>query len=696
MPISPYANCPCGSGKQFKWCCQPYYSFVERALHQLEQKQPAVAEQTVAQLVERFPNVPQAWGYQAQVLFLNNKLEEADAVLQRAFDLDPNFAFGHWLRGLMRLEEGEPVGALMLFRKTAELLDANAKEIQAQVHSRIAELELQFNRPVAARAAMDRALHFAPQAQELRQAFDSVFGSESRLPEVARRAYSLRQITGRSPDEWVKTLESTATGKLTDALKAFEPIAESSADNPAAWFNLGLIRAWLGDNHRAVEAINRSIDLETDEPRAEDAGALTEVLRMGLGMELETDYLEHRAFMQVREADSVGKALNDWGQSGRMIVVNADREQGIFSALILEDTPDLGVGVGTPVARLQSYMVLDGHTVRFWHSSRTTLDRTVDEFRGKVTVAVTEPQYDVGSAQFGDVVAEVMLFPTRDGADPEQVDAKMRDRAREFFEDTWIRRYLKSLGGATPLDAAGHPTARKRLPGVIRFMQECLGGAAPRADGQPSKPLYDFDRLRRKLGLTAGISAVGAEIDFDTMSAASLGGVSADMLSDEQVGQAFRAALRLDAPDLASGFARQAAGRISIADRYPFFNHLIRSARDEGKSNDVLRLLGEAEHADTATNGGLRAIDYGLARGQALARSGDVAGAYAAFKEIVTRSPKQLRLFGPAAESMLGKKEGAKAMEFAEAGLKEARAQNNRDAEQQFLELTAAAKKQTG
>ena len=143
MAINPYAACPCGSGKQFKWCCQPYYGYVEKALTQHEKGQPAAAEQTLDQLVTKFPKVPQAWGFQAQVLFLNDKREAADAALQKAFDLDPNFAYGFWLRGLMRLDEGETVGALLLFRKTAELLDPNAADVQAQVHSRIAELELQ-------------------------------------------------------------------------------------------------------------------------------------------------------------------------------------------------------------------------------------------------------------------------------------------------------------------------------------------------------------------------------------------------------------------------------------------------------------------------------------------------------------------------------------------------------------------------
>src|SRR5262245_2131882 len=695
MAINPYASCPCGSGKQFKWCCQPYYGYVEKALSQHEKGQRAAAEQTLAQLVAQFPKVPQAWGYQAQILFLNDKREDADAALQKAFDLDPNFAYGLWLRGLMRLEEGETLGALMLFRKTAELLDPNAKEVQAQVHSRIAELELQANRPVAARAALDRARHFAPQVQELKQAFESVFGPESRLPEAARQAYTFRQAAAEKGERWGPALESPASGKLTDALKALEGMVEAHPSDPAAWFNFGLTRAWLGDNPRALEVLNKSLDLETDETRLEETGALAEVLRCGHGLERETDYIEHRAYMQIRDPEAVGKTLNEWGKAGRLVVVNADREQGIFSALLLEETPDLGVGVGTPVARLQSYFVIDGDVVRWWHSNRAMLDEAIQEVRAKAGAGLSDPQFETGSAQFGDVVAEIMLFPTREGADPEQVEQKMRERAREFFEETWLRRPLRSLNGASPLDAAGHPTAKKRLPGVIRFMEECLGGASPRADGQTARPMYDFDRRRRKLGLTAA-PAAGADLDFDTMSAADLGGLKPETLSDEQVGQGFGAALRLDAMELAAGFARSAVGRPSIADRYPFFKVLIRAAQDEGRPDEVLRWLGDAEAADAATNAGRRRNEIDLARGQIRARTGDLAAAYAVFKEIVGRSPTDLRFFAPAAEAMLGKREGAKALEFAEAGLKEARAQNNRDAEQQFLELVGAAKKQAG
>ena len=53
-------------------------------------------------------------------------------------------------------------------------------------------------------------------------------------------------------------------------------------------------------------------------------------------------------------------------------------------------------------------------------------------------------------------------------------------------------------------------------------------------------------------------------------------------------------------------------------------------------------------------------------------------------------------LAGSAAEAMLGARQGRAAKQFAEQGLGQARAQNNRDTEGYFLELIEAAKRQGG
>jgi len=47
-----------------------------------------------------------------------------------------------------------------------------------------------------------------------------------------------------------------------------------------------------------------------------------------------------------------------------------------------------------------------------------------------------------------------------------------------------------------PIDAVGHATLKKKLRGVVQFIQDCAAG------GIVGK--YDFDLLRRKLGLLGG------------------------------------------------------------------------------------------------------------------------------------------------------------------------------------------------
>lgn len=283
----------------------------------------------------------------------------------------------------------------------------------------------------------------------------------------------------------------------------------------------------------------------------------------------------------------------------------------------------------------------------------------------------------------------------------------MKEHARNYFEETWIHRPLKALGGVPPIDAAGHPAYQKRLLGVVRFVEECFRSSSPRVQVQEGEKvtaidLYDFDRLRRKLGLTTGgAPAAPAETgpDLEALSAAELAGVEAEKLTDEQLARAFRAALKLDARDLAGKFAQYLTGRpvnAAIPDRYPFYNHLLQLAQADNDPERILAILDAAEKADAEGNEGRRQPDYALRRGQTLARRGEADKAHAIFTELLNKAPEELKYYGPATETMLGQKKGQWALEFAERGLAKARSQNNRDSEQYFMELAAAARKQVG
>jgi tetratricopeptide (TPR) repeat protein len=176
-----------------------------------------------------------------------------------------------------------------------------------------------------------------------------------------------------------------------------------------------------------------------------------------------------------------------------------------------------------------------------------------------------------------------------------------------------------------------------------------------------------------------------------------LAGLGVEQLSDDQLEQAYQTAQKLDAQDLAANFARTLVARPprpGRADRFPWYSHLVQRALSEGRSDEALEVLNQAQSFDTAHNEGRRQNDYELRRGQVHAKRSEAEQAHDVFQRLIERDPSNLRYRGDATEEMLSLKQGKWALHFAEQGLAAARKQNNRDQEHYFLELAAAAKKQ--
>src|SRR5262245_3459373 len=135
MALNPYDPCPCGSGKKLKWCCQPISALIDKAFQQDADGQHDAALRTMDEVCAQYPDKPEVWCRTAQLLYPMGRPEAAEATLQKAFDLDPNYPFGHYLRGHFRHFEGEIPGALLLFRKAAEVYDPVARNMLGQIYS---------------------------------------------------------------------------------------------------------------------------------------------------------------------------------------------------------------------------------------------------------------------------------------------------------------------------------------------------------------------------------------------------------------------------------------------------------------------------------------------------------------------------------------------------------------------------------
>src|SRR5262249_10052383 len=162
MPLDPYAPCPCGSGKKFKWCCQNIFVDIERAFEQAEQDQFEAALRIMDGVTKAHPDNAEAWGRKAQLLLMEGRAEEGEKVLEQAFKINPNYPLGLLIKARLRFGEGELPGALILARRAAESFDPEAHDYLSQVYQIIAEAEMARNRPVAAHAALRLLVRYQP------------------------------------------------------------------------------------------------------------------------------------------------------------------------------------------------------------------------------------------------------------------------------------------------------------------------------------------------------------------------------------------------------------------------------------------------------------------------------------------------------------------------------------------------------
>jgi tetratricopeptide (TPR) repeat protein len=700
MALDLYEPCSCGSGKKFKWCCQPIFANINRAWEQEASGQHEAALRLMDEVVREHGGNPEAWGQKARLLLSQGKVEEAENALQKAFDLNPNYPAGLLLRAYIRFHEGETRGALLLARRAAEAYHPDARPPLAEVYLIIFECEMRMNRPVAARAALRLAQRFSPGEEEVNKSFEELFGPEGRLPAAARRDYTFRtSVPTRSVGTRGEAYASGSldTPRLSDLVRVFEPQTKENSNDAAAWFNLGLAHAWLGDNAAALEALGRYVELEADENAAAEAAALMEVLRCGQGLEDEGDYQEHAFTYQFRDPQPIVNLLQEWERGQRLVPLQTQQE-GMFMGLVLELSTAGLITVGAPAAdagRLGGYVVILGNLLQFTSPLKEPFERLRDEVRQRLSLGLTELQERRLPMQFQDVSAEALLFPLKQADDKAQ---RVLEHVQKHYEETWIHRPRRALSGNTPLDAAAHPMLRKHLRGVIQFLQDCSKG------GMIAN--YDFDRLRRKLGLIRAESvseeksstyASGSVGDISSMGTAELAALSPTNLSDEQLEQAYQAAVQLDAEELAANFARQLIARPvspQRQDRFPWYSYLAQYAMRSGDKDAALDYINDGEKADCEHNEGRRRNDYELRRGQVHVKRGEVEQAAEVFQRLIERVPGNLRYRGSAAESMLSLRQPARALRFAEEGVAAARQANDRDSEQYLLELATAAKKQ--
>src|SRR5439155_23574188 len=132
-----------------------------------------------------------------------------------------------------------------------------------------------------------------------------------------------------------------------------------------------------------------------------------------------------------------------------------------------------------------------------------------------------------------------------------------------------------------------------------------------------------------------------AKREITAMNAAELAGLDVAALSTDDLDRAMRAALKLDARDLAVAFAQAGVGRPfdpAKPDRYPMYAVLITGAVSEGDTAKALQYANDGAWYDGERNEGRRATEYGLRKAQLYAKAKDADKAAAEFDALIART----------------------------------------------------------
>ena len=290
-------------------------------------------------------------------------------------------------------------------------------------------------------------------------------------------------------------------------------------------------------------------------------------------MEEQADYIEYSDLYQVRSPEPFFNFLDQWQKQVRLVAVQANQEQGIVTGLVLERLPSLTPELAaTRLPKLGAYMMLVGDTLRLWHTDAAALGQIARKCskrwgrpclrRGRNAVPPTSP------TSLPRRWSSPSPPPTR-----RRRSAGCCEHIERFFEEKWIHRPLQSLNRIPPLDAAGHAMLRKKLVGVVQFLQECAAG------GQVQS--YDFDRLRRKLGLLpdsaakAAPAAAGQHPDLMAMSAGELAGLQSRRAGGRATGAGLPGRPETRRPRAGRPFCPfpggAAAAHANRPDRYPWY-----------------------------------------------------------------------------------------------------------------------------
>jgi hypothetical protein len=596
MPVDPYQDCPCGSGKKLKWCCQKVVKYAEKAEQLLEKDQVAAAMQAIEEGLAVEPENLWLRTMKAQILLSTHDHDAAYPLVESILATNPGYRPVLQLRLQDELAHGAVEAAAATLQ---DVLDATpAGELEEPyawmvfVGRGLGELGYTFAALQHLRlAATHESLH-----AEVARDLAAMEGNPEAAPWL-RDLYELRPAptSGGAGQRWSNAIELAAIGRWRRAAAIFESIAAELPDNACARFNLALCQGWTAQNEAAAASLERFAQLESDAERGLHALALAQcldpresaqsvdVVRIRYPIRDTSrliQKLKDNPRLQVHVLDAQQGELEE-GVKDEFYLLNKDFVKDADAATI-ENLPAIVGVVRTRGTNLELEFAEptadDARPAMLLEAAGDTIDPN-----GERTVAGTLPLSTVRLRR---------MWGVPSNAGPEPLHRIRRIVHEQNYRDIWPNTPLGWLGNKTPREAAQVPELKNVLRSAL-LLNEYATEAAQFE--------IDLSGLRRELGLEPEPTLEGDGVEIERLPLARLRQVRAESLSTPKLRTLFERALRFSLSIAIQSASAALVARPAERDQFdavPAFRSLIEFARMRADRTAAQEWIGKARRFD--------------------------------------------------------------------------------------------------
>ena len=301
------------------------------------------------------------------------KIEEAEEALQKAFDAATRTS--RWATssaGIFRQNEGEVIGALLLFRKAAEAYDPEAHDQLAHVYEMIARNETDAQPPGRGPGGAGAgASTSSPATRSCASSSRRMFGDD--VP-AAASAPARSTPSARPPSRSPPTPPPASS---SDARKAFEELTAAGAGRPG---RRGSTSAWSGRGSASSRRPSRRCTSRSSwrptTPRRRRPRRWSRCCGAGRGWRTTPTTSSTACFMPIRDPQAVFELLQAVGPaSGRSSAPQADPERAVLQLPGRRGTAVRCWTTGTTMARVVANLTIASGVMRLWHPTRRSVEK---------------------------------------------------------------------------------------------------------------------------------------------------------------------------------------------------------------------------------------------------------------------------------------------------------------------------------